>query len=496
MISKKVFKYFYIFILATVSSALSAQVTIGGALEPSKGALLDLKEFESKDNNVNSTKGLMLPRVDIQNINELYPMFSNDADYNNSTKPEFKDALKQSHIGLMVYNTNECLGKGLMVWNGTMWNFLTRIKSPLSQPNTYLLTSSPQTIRIPVEKAFAIWEYYGSEKGNNRLPSNIDLGGTLSAEIVWQEGAYGKSDVIIANPPTVTQGRNGEITVVTTGNVGNAVIALKIGGNIRWSWHVWVSEGTVSGNKFPDGIGLGYIFMDRNLGATSALPANAGAIGLHYQWGRKDPFPGYVNFNSVKSKVPIDFYYDIKDSPKENFQKAIESPLSFISYTQSDPNSSGDWYNKALNNQSTAQDVIDRWDDRWGSYDCDAKSPFDPCPEGWQVPKSKVEDNITISPWRNIKVVYPSDSQANKTHFNNNKGYNYGTEGGYWPGTWARFYNQVLAATDALVGFYWSMELDKNVNYLPHDLQLNASSIAASSSYPRSFGLAIRCVKE
>lgn len=30
--------------------------------------------------------------------------------------------------------------------------------------------------------------------------------------------------------------------------------------------------------------------MDRNLGAVSATPGDAGAIGLLYQWGRKDPF--------------------------------------------------------------------------------------------------------------------------------------------------------------------------------------------------------------
>ena len=32
--------------------------------------------------------------------------------------------------------------------------------------------------------------------------------------------------------------------------------------------------------------------MDRNLGAISATRGDVGAIGLYYQWGRKDPFLG------------------------------------------------------------------------------------------------------------------------------------------------------------------------------------------------------------
>ena len=47
--------------------------------------------------------------------------------------------------------------------------------------------------------------------------------------------------------------------------------------------------------------------MDRNMGAISASPGNIGALGLLYQWGRKDPFlgssstGGYVVTNSTIS---------------------------------------------------------------------------------------------------------------------------------------------------------------------------------------------------
>ena len=35
--------------------------------------------------------------------------------------------------------------------------------------------------------------------------------------------------------------------------------------------------------------------MDRNLGATSAALGDVGALGLLYQWGRKDPFLGSLS---------------------------------------------------------------------------------------------------------------------------------------------------------------------------------------------------------
>lgn len=38
--------------------------------------------------------------------------------------------------------------------------------------------------------------------------------------------------------------------------------------------------------------------MDRNLGATTAEPNTVGALGLLYQWGRKDPFLGSASINS------------------------------------------------------------------------------------------------------------------------------------------------------------------------------------------------------
>jgi len=66
-----------------ISIALS-QVTIGNTEKPVEGALLQLKNIDRKTNGeANSTKGLMLPRVLIKDINKLDPVvFSSGTDVN------------------------------------------------------------------------------------------------------------------------------------------------------------------------------------------------------------------------------------------------------------------------------------------------------------------------------------------------------------------------------------------------------------------------------
>lgn len=90
-----------------------SQVTIGSSKTPVEGALLQLKENENIGDN--STKGLLLPRVELLRKDKLSPMLDNSNFSDNVT----------THRGLMVYNTslltNENLFPGLYVWDGKKW---------------------------------------------------------------------------------------------------------------------------------------------------------------------------------------------------------------------------------------------------------------------------------------------------------------------------------------------------------------------------------------
>lgn len=105
------------------TAILCSQVTIGLEKAPETGALLQLKEDDLSGEN--SAKGLVLPRVQLTDINNLYPMFSPDPD-NKYDTPEKKSEQDALHTGLVVYNMNQCLGytgdsKGVHTWNGNKW---------------------------------------------------------------------------------------------------------------------------------------------------------------------------------------------------------------------------------------------------------------------------------------------------------------------------------------------------------------------------------------
>ncbi len=63
-------------------------------------------------------------------------------------------------------------------------------------------------------------------------------------------------------------------------------------GTILWSWHIWLTD-KPEDQVYKNNAGT---MMDRNLGATSATPGDVKALGLLYQWGRKDPF---LNSSSI-----------------------------------------------------------------------------------------------------------------------------------------------------------------------------------------------------
>ena len=122
-------------------STVRSQVTIGSDVSPVKGALLELKEYNTSADNQTADKGLLYPRMILTDKNELYPMYDPlDADYTDVSK---KDLILKSHIGLTVYNVKENgdFREGLHVWNGSVWR---RIEDKaIIQPSiTSLLCSS------------------------------------------------------------------------------------------------------------------------------------------------------------------------------------------------------------------------------------------------------------------------------------------------------------------------------------------------------------------
>jgi hypothetical protein len=203
-------------------------------------------------------------------------------------------------------------------------------------------------------------------KGN----SNDPVENVASASILWE--TFGTSTVPeIFDLISAFCYRDGYIAIKTadTFKEGNAVIAAKDAeGNILWSWHIWLTD-QPEGHVYNNNAGT---MMDRNLGATSATPGDVGALGLLYQWGRKDPFLGSSSISSSTVAKSTITWPSLVTLSKATIEYATSHPTTFIHGV----NGYSDWY-------YIGDEFIDNT--RWTTSET-SKSIYDPCPPGWRVP--------------------------------------------------------------------------------------------------------------
>ena len=169
--------------------------------------------------------------------------------------------------------------------------------------NCYIVTSN----------AAGIYRFDATVRGNNAtgvpdinygtLP---DLSTATEARVIWQTGINASTLVI---DPTSVRLKGGKVFFTTTGkmNEGNAVIGLfasdAVDAPCLWSWHIWKVDGALPADVFctktpsPSTTWANFNMMPLNLGAYNNTQGDVNSIGLLYQWGRKDPFPGPAGFN-------------------------------------------------------------------------------------------------------------------------------------------------------------------------------------------------------
>ena len=258
-------------------------------------------------------------------------------------------------------------------------------------------------------------------KGNGTVAvgdeSTVDPVGTPTAAVVlWetfgtssapQKGDLVKSDV---------RYRDGYVYFSTadTYKEGNAVIAVIYDKGtdsteddvILWSWHIWLTDQPAE-HVYNNSAGT---MMDRNLGATSAAKGDAGALGLLYQWGRKDPFPGSssISSNTVAMSTLTWPSAVLSDASNGTIAYAVSNPTTFIKSNSSN----NDWHYTGDESRLYT---------RWTGSDHD-KSIYDPCPAGWRVP-----DGGANGVWS--KALYNYSSEFNVTADNINMGINFGGPG-------------------------------------------------------------------
>ena len=209
---------------------------------------------------------------------------------------------------------------------------------------------------VPV--AYSKYVFDASVKGNSTEP----VGEIASVEVLW-ETRNDRNPInvgAVINPETVVlEGSNVHFELPFEPKPGNALIAVKDAmGTILWSWHIWVTDYDPVATQQT--YNSGAVMMDRNLGALNMIPGDYGALGLKYQWGRKDPFVGalYTGEDHVFTAPSDAIRYEYYNSSVDTMENAVKNPA-------------------VVYNDARWGDVTDLWDYK--------KTKYDPCPVGWRV---------------------------------------------------------------------------------------------------------------
>ena len=302
-------------------------------------------------------------------------------------------------------------------------------------------------------------------KGN----SSESVGNVKSVEVLWESFGTSVTPKVGDLVESVSY-VDGSIIFETSGTFreGNAVIAARGAyDEILWSWHIW----------FTDAPGLCYYrnvdgaMMDRNLGATSATPGEAGALGLLYQWGRKDPFLGSSSISSnVEAKSTVSWPSPVSSSSSRGtIGYAVEHPTTFITLNDSNY----DWYYTGSSSTDNT---------RWQS----SKTIYDPCPAGWRVP-----DGGSNGVWNEAGF----DDQS---YDSSDEGMLFGS-GISSPATWypasgfRNYYDGSLYGVGDS-GSYWSVTPNGYGAYFLY-FYYDGYVYPTSNNY-RAFGQSVRCLQE
>ena len=308
------------------------------------------------------------------------------------------------------------------------------------------------------------------------------------AEVVWQS----ISGLITIPDNPINNGYLKFYVDPSMVDQANAVIAVKYGSTIVWSWHLWFTASswtatyTYGSNNFMT-MPLGFIDSSSSGTATPrTLPftftqgisngksitvmvsqngdAATGGTCTFYQWGRKDPFPGATADGQATDYI----------STQNNYYASITSPGKFINGNSSSPYYYN-WFNGNLldlwnvGNSSTSSSTTES-----------KKTIYDPSPVGFKVPP----------PAAFYKAMFNTSTFTG--------GYKGTVDGDFWRAFGYRVWNTGSSANVGSYGYYWSCgpyesSTDRHGWHLTFH---SGGDVYPQDYYVRSGGFTVRPVSE
>ncbi len=425
----------------------------------------------------------------------------------------------------------------------------------LGEANAYIVNpivgTAQSVYKLPVAvRANRFWQ----EGQGGYIQTAGDNQTTWVAEVIWQDANSpliefcnepGNDVSHITDGHSYTgQGNDPLCFKPKQGAKGNVLIGVRKKGNDNnkaylWSWHLWITDynpdqvgatdddhiyEVPGGNvhRYDDGVGgLNYddqytynlwssmdkyatsYIMDRNLGARSVTRTDGyqQTGGLCYQYGRKDPFPLYLDgTKTVLYDIQGNALSGVTGSPfagvtADDYIKAmsvngvtsvavaVQKPYVFYCIGE------GNW----ASDSNTSSSVL--WNNpvAYNNISPD-KSLFDPCPYGWKLPENGTWSIFSVSGVNNYTVPNASGTWNQGFDFYISSSSEAGAPTAFYPACGYRMNVNGAVADNGNYGFYWSATTNSAAR--GRFLYIRSNYVNPQNTYGCAYGFPVRCVKE
>ena len=359
------------------------------------------------------------------------------------------------------------------------------------------------------------------EKTNGGANNGVD-----GVEVVWADAA----DLVHLSSTPISHDASGNAFLdfeVKQSDIqsGNAVVAVKKGGTIVWSWHLWFApKDALDKIKVTNHQNVDYYFTKESLGwkptqwsgttyeqprtvkvkveqtvanngtkqdaviniTQNPFSVKKGATTL-YQFGRKDAFPG-VATSDLKAG-------GITENAGDNMtiSNNIQNPDKFYIY------GSSLWTNYGYYNLWSADNTVTGGYNQ-GNDNPVVKTVYDPCPVGFKMPANNAFTGFTTT---GLNSTSQSEMNVDGTNdwqqWTNNFGHNFWTNSSKtatinFPASGLRSSGGGPLSSVGYNGYYWSaVPID---TYRGCSLYFSSGSVGPLYDITRAYGFAVRAVSE